>query len=233
MDMTLMSPEELEDLAAQIQAEKLRRQNIAMVDEQVGEVLSQARDAGVTDEKGEGEQWRQPLTAADAYLAGDVVSYEGAEWTSTLNGNVWSPKVSGWRKTPDGGKPAEFRQPTGAHDAYRRGEKVTVGGKTYTSIVDFNVWSPQEFPRGWVEVDTSDEPDGEQNDDGEADEEPDTEGTEDASDSPSVAERWRPGLTVTVGQTIDYDGKLFTVRQPHTTQAGWEPPVVPALYSPA
>lgn len=43
----------------------------------------------------------------------------------------------------------EFAQPTGAHDAYQTGDKVTYNGKHYISTMDGNVWSPDAYPAGW------------------------------------------------------------------------------------
>ena len=45
----------------------------------------------------------------------------------------------------------EFVQPTGAHDAYKKGDKVTFEGKHYTSLIDANVYSPTAYPAGWQE----------------------------------------------------------------------------------
>ena len=43
----------------------------------------------------------------------------------------------------------EFKQPTGAHDAYAKGSKVTFEGKHYISLIDANVYSPTAYPAGW------------------------------------------------------------------------------------
>lgn len=43
----------------------------------------------------------------------------------------------------------EFVRPTGAHDAYPKGAKVTYAGKHYVSLIDGNVWPPDEYPQGW------------------------------------------------------------------------------------
>ncbi|MDD6640946.1 MAG: hypothetical protein PUE66_08140 [Erysipelotrichaceae bacterium] len=43
----------------------------------------------------------------------------------------------------------EFKQPTGAHDAYAKGSKVTFEGKKYISLIDANVYSPTAYPAGW------------------------------------------------------------------------------------
>ena len=45
----------------------------------------------------------------------------------------------------------EFVQPTGSHDAYNKGDKVTFEGKHYISLIDGNVYSPTAYPAGWQE----------------------------------------------------------------------------------
>ena len=57
-------------------------------------------------------------------------------------------------KGEDGGdQPAdewpEFVQPTGAHDCYSKGDKVTYKGEHYISLIDNNSWSPEAYPQGW------------------------------------------------------------------------------------
>ena len=44
---------------------------------------------------------------------------------------------------------SEFKQPTGAHDAYAKGDKITFEGKHYISLIDANVYSPTAYPAGW------------------------------------------------------------------------------------
>ena len=43
-------------------------------------------------------EWVQPLGASDAYNTGDIVSYNGTLYKSTIDGNVWAPDVypAGW-----------------------------------------------------------------------------------------------------------------------------------------
>lgn len=43
----------------------------------------------------------------------------------------------------------EWVQPTGSHDAYMKGDKVTYKGKHYISTIDGNIWSPEDYPAGW------------------------------------------------------------------------------------
>lgn len=51
---------------------------------------------GVTEEGY--PEWVQPLGATDAYNAGDIVSYNGLLYKSTIDNNVWSPDAypAGW-----------------------------------------------------------------------------------------------------------------------------------------
>ena len=46
----------------------------------------------------------------------------------------------------------EYVKPTGAHDAYHVGDKITYNGKHYECIFDGCVWNPDEYPQGWKEV---------------------------------------------------------------------------------
>ena len=61
----------------------------------------------------------------------------------SLGGTVTEP-------TPD---PAEewpaYVQPTGAHDAYKTGDKITFDGTHYICKMDGCVWSPADYPAGW------------------------------------------------------------------------------------
>ena len=43
-------------------------------------------------------------------------------------------------------------QPTGAHDCYNTGDKMTYNGQHYVSKIDGNVWSPDAYPAGWEAV---------------------------------------------------------------------------------
>ena len=44
----------------------------------------------------------------------------------------------------------QWKQPTGAHDAYNTGDKVTYDDKHWQSEVDANIWQPGVY--GWTEV---------------------------------------------------------------------------------
>lgn len=46
----------------------------------------------------------------------------------------------------------EYVQPTGAHDAYNIGDKITYNGKKYICQTNGCVWAPDVYPQGWQEV---------------------------------------------------------------------------------
>ena len=122
--------------------------------------------------------WTQPLCAVDAYNLGDIVSYNGKLYKSIINANVWAPDAypAGWEEytestgggdsgetgggdsgttepeTPPTETIPDFVQPTGAHDAYNKGDKVKFEGKIYESLIDANTYSPSAYPAGWKEV---------------------------------------------------------------------------------
>lgn len=45
----------------------------------------------------------------------------------------------------------DWEQPS-ADNAYMKGDKVRYNGKVYESLIDNNVWKPDEYPTGWKEV---------------------------------------------------------------------------------
>lgn len=46
----------------------------------------------------------------------------------------------------------DYVQPTGAHNAYNVGDKVTYNGKKYVCKINGCVWAPDVYPAGWEEV---------------------------------------------------------------------------------
>lgn len=67
-----------------------------------------------------------------------------ADWTPDASPSLWvaiSDPADEW---------PEWSQPVGSTDAYAQGDKVSHGGKHWTSTVDGNVWEPGVY--GWTEV---------------------------------------------------------------------------------
>lgn len=46
----------------------------------------------------------------------------------------------------------EYVQPSGAHDCYNIGDKITYNGKKYVCKMNGCVWNPDTYPAGWEEV---------------------------------------------------------------------------------
>lgn len=73
--------------------------------------------------------------------------------TAHTSQDTWTPEAAAslWVRIDD---PAieypEWRQPTGAHDAYAKGAKVTYDNKKWINTADANVYAPGVY--GWVEV---------------------------------------------------------------------------------
>lgn len=64
-----------------------------------------------------------------------------ADWTPDKTPALWvAVSLEEW---------PEFVQPTGAHDAYNTGDKITFNGEHYVCTMDGCVWSPSEYPQGW------------------------------------------------------------------------------------
>ena len=156
LDFTDMTDEELYALVKDAETELGKRQTCDVFEQQVDELYESARSSGAIKAPEQGEQWKQPLGAHDAYAKGDVVTHDGAEWVSTVTPNVWEPGVSGWHRTPEDdpetGEPgvSEWVRPSGAHDAYALGDRVIFEGQEYESVHEgANTWSPTEYAAAW------------------------------------------------------------------------------------
>ena len=89
-----------------------------------------------------------------AYAVGDRVQHDGtlykcvqahtsqADWTPDSTPALWV--------TVSLDEYPEWVQPTGAHDAYNTGDRVSYNGKHYVCTVDANVYAPDVY--GWVEI---------------------------------------------------------------------------------
>ena len=96
----------------------------------------------------------EPWQSGKAYAADDRVKYEDQlyrcvqahtaqdDWTPDVTPALWARvSVEEW---------PEWIQPTGAQDAYNKGDKVSHNDKHWTSDYDANIWEPGVF--GWTEV---------------------------------------------------------------------------------
>ena len=97
-----------------------------------------------------------PKWSIKEYAVGDRVRYEDILYKclqAHTSQTDWTPDVavSLWVRVDD---PAieypEWKQPTGAQDAYAKGAKVSHKDKHWVSDVDNNVWEPSVY--GWTET---------------------------------------------------------------------------------
>lgn len=152
-DIKEMTTEELNQLLAFVTQEISKRKELAAIPAKIESLnLEYLTANGVVP----GAEWVQPQGAHDAYPNGWEVRHGGKTWVSLTPGNVWEPGVSGWREviveTPDDETPLTpaWVQPTGAHDAYAKGDSVQHNDRVWTSDVDGNVWEPGVY--GWTAV---------------------------------------------------------------------------------
>lgn len=99
--------------------------------------------------------------AGKAYKTGDYLTYgennvgdpqlykvvqdhaSQADWIPSDTPSLYSPLG-----LDDSGYPV-WSQPSGAHDAYNKGDIVNYNGVLYESLVDGNTYSPDAYPAGW------------------------------------------------------------------------------------
>ena len=103
-----------------------------------------------------------PWAVGKAYTAGEFVTYgqnsvgdpqmykvvqahtSQADWTPNA-----TPALFTAIGLDDAGYPV-WSQPTGAHDAYNKGDIVDYKGTLYQSLIDGNTYSPEAYPAGWA-----------------------------------------------------------------------------------
>ena len=91
---------------------------------------------------------------ATPYAIGDRVRYTDTLYKCVqahTSQSDWTPNATPalWVKISLDEYP-EWVQPTGAHDAYNKGDKVSHNEKHWASDVDANVWEPSVY--GWSEL---------------------------------------------------------------------------------
>ena len=88
------------------------------------------------------------------YKVGDVLTHDNVFYeviqTHTSQAD-WTPDIvpALFKSHAPAGVIPEWQQPTGGHDAYNIGDKVTFEGEVYESLIDANTWSPTGYPAGW------------------------------------------------------------------------------------
>ena len=94
------------------------------------------------------------------YTVGEKFRYEGVLYKVLQEHNSqedWDPEnaqslYSRVLSQQPGEPVPEWEQPNSTNP-YMKGDKVTLNGVTYESLIDNNVWKPTDYPTGWKVVD--------------------------------------------------------------------------------
>ena len=130
-------------------AEQLRRAlqlfSASLTDEQAMEV------AAIYDPWQEGKTYAVgDFVTYGVNSVGDPQLYKVVQAHTSQSG--WTPDTAVSLFTAigldDSGYPV-WSQPTGAHDAYNKGDVVDYNGTLYRSLIDGNIYSPEAYPAGW------------------------------------------------------------------------------------
>ena len=112
----------------------------------------EAAEEGMAEIK---SNWVARALENDWAAVGEELSYNDAVY-EVIQGHRaqfgWEPDITPAlfkRKADPGEEWPEFVHPTGAHDCYHKGDKITFEGEHYVSLIDNNSWSPTEYPAGW------------------------------------------------------------------------------------
>lgn len=102
-----------------------------------------------------------PYEVGKSYTAGQYITYGtntvgDPQLYKVIQDHIsqedWVPEKSPTLYEPIGlngsGYPI-WSKPSGAHDAYNKGDIVDYNGTLYKSLIDGNVYSPDEYPAGW------------------------------------------------------------------------------------
>lgn len=100
------------------------------------------------------EKWGSGM----AYKAGQIRNYNDVlyrvvqdhtsqtDWTPPNTLSLYEPII-----LTEEGYPV-WSKPSGAHDAYNTGDIVDYNGTLYKSLIDGNIYSPDEYAAGWEVV---------------------------------------------------------------------------------
>ena len=105
------------------------------------------------------DPWKEGQTyAAGAYVTYGVNSVGDPQLYKVVQAHTsqedWKPDQTPALYTAIGLTPSGhpvWTQPTGAHDAYNKGDIVSYNDKLYRSLINGNVYSPDAYPAGWEE----------------------------------------------------------------------------------
>ena len=93
-----------------------------------------------------------------SYITGFRVRYYGDLYKVLQNHTSqpnWTPaeapSLFALVLTDPSGTPQEWVQPDSTN-GYMTGDRVIFNGSIYESLIDNNIWSPADYPAGWMEI---------------------------------------------------------------------------------
>ena len=262
IDLSSLTDEELRELQDAVSRERAVRRELNASPEKIDKAIADYQAAsGVED----GDPWTFPATALMRPMEGALRRHNGKLWRSTINHNVFEPGVSGWvlepEIDPETGETIypPFVRPSGAHDAYREGQRITgEDGNVYAANRDGVDWPPEVAPQDWDLVEPEPEPEPEEppeeeepepdegepvdpddGDEGNEDEDEESEPPEEEESEPEPEPEpgtlgnpfiWAAGDDYETDHYTIYNGTVYRVRQAHTSAAHWPPDAVASLY---
>ncbi len=129
--------------------------------EQIGRALQMFAQTLTSEEAMEIATLYPPYEVGKNYMAGVFITYGKNEVGDPQLYKVvqahtsqedWKPSETPAMYEPiglnDNGYPI-WSKPSGGHDAYNIGDIVEYNGTLYKSLIDGNVYSPDEYPAGW------------------------------------------------------------------------------------
>lgn len=129
--------------------------------EQIGRALQMFAQTLTSEEAMEIATLYPPYEVGKNYTAGVFITYGKNEVGDPQLYKViqnhtsqadWLPSATPSLYEPIGlnesGYPI-WSKPSGAHDAYNKGDIVDYNERLYKSLIDGNVYSPDEYPSGW------------------------------------------------------------------------------------
>jgi len=117
---------------------------------ETGNILEVWNYDDITDKESENYNPNRVFTAGEMILkGGKIYKVLLTHWLYQVTDDNFDTFYQSVANLSDvlGGSIPEWIQPTGAHDVYMKGAKVTYNGKTYVSTADANVWMPGVY--GW------------------------------------------------------------------------------------
>lgn len=191
------------------QVDALRSELAAVVHPDVAKLVTQEADAGAVVTALVDANRRPVWRAGMSVKAGDVLYYERnliEVLADHETASHWKPGEahSLYKRyfNPDA-EPEPWVQPISAETAYPLGFRVLHNGFTWESLVASNSWEPgaQGSEALWRNL-----------------------------TPPPPTSAWAFPVAYKIGDRVTYQGSTYECRQAHTSQAGWTPVAVPALW---